>query len=323
MDMNFIFFVLAVFIAVVLLVEGLYVSWSASRGPEAKRVARRLRVMTGGDGEGNGISIRKKRELSGLPALQQLLARLPVSRDIDELLAQAGSQKNVGQFFLLTLAFGAAGLLASFFGLPGWAVLAACALLAALPWLYFRRKRTKRLALIEAQLPEALDLMTRALRAGHALPAAIQMVTTEMNDPIAGEFRIVFDEINFGIPMHDALNNLARRIPGTDVGYFVVAVLIQRETGGDLTELLGNIAAIVRERLKLLGQVRALSAEGRLSAWILSLMPFVLTGIMNLLNPKFMNVLWTDPGGQRIVAGMMVMMVFGILWMRKIIRIRV
>ncbi|MDO9216573.1 MAG: type II secretion system F family protein, partial [Lacisediminimonas sp.] len=285
--------------------------------------ARRLRVMTGGDFEANGISIRKKRELSGLPALQKLLARLPVSRDIDQLLAQADSQKNVGQFFLLTLAFGAAGLLASLFRLPVWAVLAACALLAALPWLYFRRKRSRRLALIEAQLPDALDLMTRALRAGPALPAAIQMGTPEMNDPIAGEFRIVFDEINFGIPMHDALNNLARRIPGTDVGYFVVAVLIQRETGGDLTELLGNIAAIVRERLKLMGQVRALSAEGRLSAWILSLMPFVLTAIMNLLNPKFMSVLWTDPGGQRIVGGMMVMMVFGILWMRKIIRIRV
>jgi len=166
-------------------------------------------------------------------------------------------------------------------------------------------------------------LLSRALRAGHALPSAIQMVGDEMADPIAGEFRIVFDEVNYGVSMQDALNNLSARVPGTDVGYFVVAVLIQRETGGNLTELLGNIATIVRERLKLFGQVRVLSAEGRLSAWILTLLPFVLAAMLNFIHPEFMKVLWTDPVGRNLLAGMAVFMLLGIFWMRKVIRIRV
>src|SRR5207245_2988014 len=130
--------------------------------------------------------------------------------------------------------------------------------------------RQRRLRRIDEQLPDALDLLSRALLAGHAFPSAIQMVADEISEPIAGEFRIVFDEVNYGVSMPDALNNLSARIPGTDVGYFVVAVLIQRETGGNLTELLGNIATIVRERLKLFGRIKVFSAEGRLSAWILS-----------------------------------------------------
>jgi tight adherence protein B len=149
------------------------------------------------------------------------------------------------------------------------------------------------------------------------------MVGEEAQDPIAGEFRIVHDEINFGVAVPTALTNLANRVPSPDMRYFVIAVLIQRETGGNLTELLGNISSLIRERLKLLGKVRVLSAEGRMSAWILCALPFALAGVINIVHPKFMAVLWTDPMGLNMIYAALVMMVLGALWMRKIIRIRV
>jgi tight adherence protein B len=149
------------------------------------------------------------------------------------------------------------------------------------------------------------------------------MVGEEAQDPIAGEFRTVHDEINFGVAVPAALTNLANRVPSPDMRHFVIAVLIQRETGGNLTELLANISALIRERLKLLLKIRVLSAEGRLSALILCILPFALAGVINVVNPAFMAVLWTDPIGLQMIYAALVMMVLGALWMRKIIRIRV
>jgi tight adherence protein B len=183
--------------------------------------------------------------------------------------------------------------------------------------------KNRRLTQIDLQLPDALDLLGRALRAGHAFPSALKMVAEEMPEPIAGEFGITFDEVNYGIAMKDALLNLASRVPSRDLSYFVIAVVIQRETGGNLAELLDKIAAMIRARHKLLGQVRVLSAEGKLSAWILCLLPFVLTLVILFINPGFVEVLWTDPVGPMLIAGAAVLMVIGIFWSRKIIRIRV
>ena len=144
-----------------------------------------------------------------------------------------------------------------------------------------------------------------------------------MNEPLAGEFRSVFDEVNFGIAMPDALMNLATRVPSTDLRYFVIAVLIQRETGGNLSELLTSISAIIRDRIKLLGQVRVLSAEGKMSAWVLSLLPFGAGLMIQLTNPEFLEVLYTDPGGRKMLAVAGGMMLLGILIMRRVVRIRV
>jgi tight adherence protein B len=149
------------------------------------------------------------------------------------------------------------------------------------------------------------------------------MVGEEMADPVAGEFRIVHDEVNFGVALQQALTNLSERIPLTDLRYFIVSVLIQRESGGNLTEVLGNLSRLIRERLKLLSKVRVLSSEGRLSAWILGLMPFALAAVMNLLNPDFMSPLWNDPIGISIIKYMLTLMFFGVLILRKIIKIRV
>lgn len=325
MDYLFLFFAVAIFIAVILLIEGVYVTWNSSRGPEAKRITRRLQIMSGaGDDRRPDISIRKKRVLSETPGLQRVLQGMPRAHALDRLLDQSGLKLNVARFLLASLACGC-GVLSVLLFFPIAVIVAALLGIAAMgiPLLFVIRTRHKRLIRIEEQLPDALDLMSRALRAGHALPSALQMIGDEMADPIAGEFRIVFDEVNFGVSMQDALSNLARRVPDSDVGYFVVAVLIQRETGGNLTELLGNIATIVRDRLKLFGHIRTLSAEGRLSAWILGLLPFVMVALLNIVNPKFMQVLWTDPAGIKVVGGMLVMMAIGVVWMRAVIRIRV
>lgn len=324
MDIFFLMFVVAVFIAVILMIEGLYTTWNSTRGPEAKRIARRLQTMADGSGHRDVITIRKQRALSQSEGLERLLRRVPYIDTLDRLLQQAGAEYDAGKFLLVSLGCGLAGLIAGLL-LPVPAVVSVGTAMAAavVPMLLVTRRRRLRLRRIEEQLPDALDLMGRALRAGHALPVAIEMVGKEMAEPLAGEFRTVFDEVNFGVSMQDALNALASRVPGTDVGYFVVAVLIQRETGGNLTELLNNIAMIVRARFKLYGQVRTLSAEGRLSAWILGILPFALTGLLNLINPRFMTVLWTEPAGTKMIGGMLVLMAIGIVWMRSVIRIRV
>jgi len=318
-------FILLAFIALVLLLEGLYLTWNAYKGPEAKKIERRLRAMSAGGSGGAEASILKQRLLSEAPTLQRWLLGLPRIGELDKLLQQSGSTWSVTVFAVITLIVGiGAFVLAGFVPLLHWVF---CVLIAvgagALPLLYVLRKRRKRMHQIEQQLPDALDLISRALKAGHAFPSGLQMVSEEAKDPIAGEFRIVHDEINFGVAVPTALMNLANRVPSTDMRYFIIAVLIQRETGGNLTELLGNISTLIRERLKLLGKVRVLSAEGRLSAWILCALPFVLAGVINVIHPKFMAVLWTDPMGLKMIYAALVMMMLGALWMRKIIRIRV
>ena len=151
----------------------------------------------------------------------------------------------------------------------------------------------------------------------------MQIVGSESSEPLASEFRIAFDEVNYGVPIQDALTNLAKRVPLTDLRFFVIAVGIQRETGGNLSELLGTLAAMMRARFKLLGTIRVLSAEGRLSAWILTFLPFVLLAAIYAINPKFMSVLWTDPAGLKAVYFGITFMIVGMFWMWRIIKIRI
>jgi tight adherence protein B len=227
-------------------------------------------------------------------------------------------------FIGLTFALALAGFfIGQFLALHLVVSIALLALMGSLPYFYLRYLKEKRLKKFDEQMPDALDLIGRGIRSGHALPSAIKMVADEMANPISEEFRIAFDEVNYGFSMQEALTNLATRVPSTDLHYFVVAVLIQRETGGNLAELLGNISALIRARHKLYGTIRVLSAEGKLSAWILTLLPIVLALVINLINPGFMQVLWKDEAGIKMVIGIVIMMMLGILWMRKIIKIRV
>jgi tight adherence protein B len=323
MDSLYFLFATLIFVAVVLLIEGAYLLWNSAKGPEAERLTRRVRVMSAGH-SGKAVSIAKKRVLSSNPVIVQLLQAMPRVAALDRLLLQSGKEWTVGQFIAISLgvAVGAFAVTA-WFAVPFMLQVVLAVLAGLIPLQLVTRARAKRLHRIEIQLPDALDLMSRALRAGHAFPTALKMVGDEMKDPLAREFATAFDEVNFGVSMQDALMNLANRVPSTDLRYFVIAVLIQRDTGGNLSELLDSIGKIIRDRIKLLGQVRVLSAEGKMSAWVLSLLPFGAAAMIHLTNPKFLEVLFTDPFGQKMIAGALFMMVLGVLAMRKIIRIRV
>jgi tight adherence protein B len=195
--------------------------------------------------------------------------------------------------------------------------------LAGLPLLRLTWLRKRRVNKIGAQLPDALDMISRALRAGHAFPAALAMVGEQAQEPIASEFKATFDEINFGLSTQTALLNLATRAPIADLRYFVLAVVIQLETGGNLAELLSMLAELIRERFKLYGRIRVLAAEGKLSAYILTALPFFVGGMIQIVNPGYLSVLFTDPVGVRLVITAIVMMVLGCLVMWRIIDFRV
>ena len=195
--------------------------------------------------------------------------------------------------------------------------------IASTPLLWLSRQASQRSKAFGDKLPETLDYISRALRAGHSLTSAIGMVGKEFPDPIGHEFKTVFDEIGFGIPFKDAIGQLAERVQSNDLNFFLIALMIHHETGGNLTELLDGLAKTMRERFKLRGKVRTLSSEGRSSAWVLGSMPFVLTGILSLINPGYISVLWTTSMGQTLILIGAVLMTIGFFLLNRMSQIKV
>lgn len=324
MDMFMTGFAVLLFAAVILAIEGSWLWWSGSHGGGARRIARRLRLMGGATGGTEQLSILKQRRYATAPALERVLRRIPQLAALDRLLLQAGLAWTVAQFLGVSASALLAGLLLpQLWDLPTPAALAALAAGGLLPGGLLLRARAARLKKIEQQLPEAADFLGRALRAGHSFANVLQMAGEEMPDPIAAEFRFAHREINYGVPMNEALHNLATRVPLTDLRYLVIAVLIQRESGGNLAEILGSISRLIRARLKLLGQVRVMSAEGRMSAWILGLLPIGVLLVMTVVNPEYVRPLWHDPTGVRLMWYAAGISALGVCWMRSLIRIRV
>ena len=205
-----------------------------------------------------------------------------------------------------------------------WALaLAAGLFTAAMPTAYLKHLEKDRRQLFENQLPEALDFMTRALRAGHGLTVALGMVGDELPAPVGSEFKTTFDHINLGMSFDEALGDLAERIQSSDLNFLVIALTIQRKTGGNLAELLSTLSGTVRERIKLKGKIRVLASEGKLSGVMIGALPFVLGLILSFVNPVYMATLWTTPAGQKLVLAGLVMMMLGALWMWKIVQIKV
>lgn len=325
MDAVFYTFTVMLFAAVILLIEGAYLWWSGTHGGGAQRITRRLRLMSGGvAGERESVSILKQRRYSSSAWLDTFLHRRRLANAIDRALVQSGLRWSVAQFIGASLG---GMLLAALLLIMRPVPLAAKVIIALgfmlVPYILVLRARSKRLIKIEEQLPEAADFLARAMRAGHSFTNVLQMVGSELPEPLSGEFRAAHEEINYGVPMNEALYNLADRIPLTDLRYLVIAVVIQRESGGNLAEILSNISHIIRERLKLIGKVRVLSAEGRMSAWILGLMPFCVMAFMAIVNPRYVSVLWTDPTGVKMLWYGAGMILIGVLWIRRVIHIRV
>ena len=322
---TFLIILLLVFIAVLLLLEGAYLLWKSYKGPKAKKIETRLRALSASRDNSQQTQLLKRRMLSEVPAIERFLLSIAKAQRLDKFILQAGLDWTVSRLLLTCAAFGVIVFMIMFYAAHQSLLLSGLvgAVFAAAPLLYVSYQRSGRMGRFERQLPEALDLITRALRSGHAFSSALQMVGEEMAEPIAGEFRIVHDEVNFGVALQQALTNLSERVPLTDLRYFIVSVLIQRESGGNLTEVLGNLSRLIRERLKLMAKVKVLSSEGRLSAWILGIMPFALAGVMYLVNPEFMSPLWKDPIGISIVKYMLILMAVGVFVLTRIVKIRV
>src|SRR3569832_367931 len=314
-----------VFIAVMLLLESLYLMWASRKGAGAEKIKKRLQLLSTSFDRSRPPPAPPPRRPRAAPAPARPPPGPPRPHSLHRLINQAGLNWTVSRLLLSSAATGVIGYVAvtAFAYQPMWVGAMIGAGAATAPFLYVQTMRKRRLAKIQQQLPEAIDLMVSALRSGHAFSSGLQMIGEEMSEPAGGEFRIVHDEINFGVSLQQALTNLSERVPITDLRYFVVAVLIQRESGGNLTEVLGNLSRLIRDRLKLVAKVKVLSSDGRLSAWVLGVMPFALAAVMNIFNPGFMSPLWKDPIGIAIIQYMLSLMVIGVLILRKIIRFRV
>lgn len=253
--------------------------------------------------------------------IERLIPQLP---NLQRLFDQADCKMQPNQFWLMSggLAL-TGGVLPLVVRMPWFLSVVSAPLFACFPLLYVCFLRRRRLNKFAAQLCEALELVARALRAGHSLAAAMHTVAEEMPAPISREFGRVYEEQNLGISIEQAMRNLADRVPNLDLKFFVTAVIIQRQTGGDLAEILDKIGYLIRERFKILGMVKALTGEGRISGVILIALPFVLLVVMMQLNYKYTSLLWTDPRGRMMAAGGLVMMLIGALVIKKIVNIKV
>lgn len=312
-----------VFIAAFLLVQSFLVPAFGENRQAQKRLKKRLQAISA-EGERGEISLVRRKYLRKLSPLERALEALPGMERVQQLVEQAGRETPAYRVVLYSVCLGGIAGVAGFFLLPQPLLGVPLGLgVAAWPFLSLSRARSRRLASFEEQLPDALIVMARALRAGHPFSDAMHLVAEEMAEPIAGEFRTTFMEINYGGDVRGAMLGLLRRVQSVTVMIFVTSVLIQKETGGNLAELLDGLAAVVRDRFRFHRKVRTLSAQGRMAAWILSLLPFVLAGVLSLVSPKFLPMLTQDPIGRQLVVGAFVMIVIGILWMRKIVRIEV
>lgn len=266
-----------------------------------------------------------KRAMEGpLPALDRLAARTSRGSALARLIEQAGLKVSVSTIVVVSVGLACTfGVLVGLFVKQWWAPALAAGVGLVLPMLFLRVKRGKRLHRFEEQFPEALDLLSRAIRAGHAFTTAMGMVADEAMDPVGPEFKKTFDEQNYGLPLKEAMNGMTIRVPTMDVRFFVTAVLIQRETGGNLSEILDNLAHVVRERFKILRQVRVYTAHGRLTGYVLMALPAALAIALGFINPEHMNLLFRERMGQMMLTGAIAMQVLGYLWIRKVVKIEV
>jgi tight adherence protein B len=295
------------------------------------RLARRrldqrlLDLAAPGDPAGADDESVVKRLIEGpLPALNRIVLRTSVGLSLRKLIEQSGVRTTPSAFVIMTvfMAAGAWLMVTVLWPLPFLSVGAAL-LAGAGPITFLLNRRSARLYKFEEHFPEALDLISRALRAGHAFQTSMGMVAEEMKAPVGPEFKKTFDQQNFGLPLRDALNQMTERVPVLDVRFFVTAVLIQRDTGGNLSEILDNLAHVIRERFKIRRQIRVHTAHGRFTAFVLLSLPPGLAIALSLINPEHMKLLFEDHIGQMALMIAVVMQAFGFFWISRIIKIEV
>ncbi|RPI19668.1 MAG: type II secretion system F family protein [Acidobacteriales bacterium] len=300
--------------------------WGVLEAQRKKKVVGMLETVAGQTTLADTTILKESGTEAG-SFVDQLVSQMDVAAKLQGKLQQAGLDWSVGKLLALMGAAGIAGALLGFRFKPLIIQSLSCAVVAVatsfLPYFYVGRRRSKRMNMFEEQFPEALDFLARAMRAGHAFSVSLEMLADESSEPLAREFRQVFNEQNLGAPVEVALQNLGKRMPLLDVNFFVSAVMLQKETGGNLSEILVKLAYVIRERFKLKGQVRAASAHGRITGLILTLMPVVLMFALLVVAPGYLQGMAKDSDGKWLIVGAILGQLVGYFFIRKIINIKV
>jgi len=271
-----------------------------------------------------GEDLLKEQALSNVPWLNDLLKQVPLMVKLQQYKSQSGKKWLVAQFLFVTILVAVVAFWAATFWFPQWFLdtLVGCAA-GGVPFLVLYQARSRRLNRFEELLADAIDLMSRGLRAGHTVPSAVAMVAEESPEPVASEFRRTYEENSFGLPFREAILHLAQRVPLPDVRFLVMAVVVQRETGGNLADVLEKTTYVMRQRFRLKRQVKVYTAQGRMTAYILSSLPVGCFLLLSIINPTYEKALYTDPLGVKVIIVGIVMMIIGILLIRRIIRIKI
>lgn len=317
-------FLILLFALLFLLVLGLALS-SDNREDRMQILRERLELVERAGEREERVSLALLRDdlLSEIPALNRWLQNVGRGKALQAWLRQAAIATRPGKFVLLAAACGVACAAMAVPLAPWYGVPLAAAAGAAVPFAWARRQRTRRLAQFQLQLPEAIDLLTRASRAGHPPSAALELIATEMPEPIAGEFRQLFDQQRFGLPLRDCLLNMAERIPLMDVRFLATAMIMQRESGGNLAEILDKLSHLIRERVKIHRQVKTHTAQGRMTLWVLmGLAPALLAALL-FLNRAFVLPMFTNPMGQLMLAVGAGLQIIGLFLLQRIVKIEV
>ncbi len=313
-----------VFVAVALLSQGLIVPVFGESRQMRRKLQSRLGEIEAESGEEALSSLLREKYMRNLSPIERQLESLPAMQYLARVIAQGGHEYLAYRVVIVSIVLGIAAAVVAWLNSRSL-LFAAMGLTsgAALPLIKIFRDRTARIMRFEEQLPDAIDMVKRALRAGHPFSGAIKLVADEMDDPVAGEFGTTFADINYGNDTRRAMLGLLQRVPSVTVMALVTSILVQRETGGNLAEILERIAAVIRGRFKLQRKVKTLSAEGRLSAWILALVPLVLFAVIWVTTPDYLPTLLEDEAGQKMVIYAVVSGVIGIFWVQRVIRIEV
>jgi tight adherence protein B len=316
------FIATAIAIAVFCIIEGLFLFLKAKSTPEIKRIKKQLKEISN-QSRAEVSLMGQTRPLSNVPWLNKFLSRVPLAIKMDNFLVQTGTSYPLAVFLLVSVILALCGsLLLSMISrsFPGPVLGLA---LGLVPFFVLRNMKERRLKKFEEQLPDALGMIARSLRAGHALAGGLEMVGQEFPEPLGPEFTRMVNQINFGVGVEQALRNLAMRIDSPDIKFLVVSVIIQRESGGNLSDIIDTIGRLIRERFVLRGKIRTLAAEGKLSAIILFALPIVIATALFMFNPEYIDVLVSDPLGRVLLFSAIMMMTFGMMVVKKMINIKV
>ena len=317
-------FVIMIFVAVFLLAQGLVVPAFGESAQARKRLKKRLEKIDLNDGQESYQSLLRTKYLRKLSPVERYLESIPALESLAKLIEQSGHSILAYRLVAISLAL---GVTASYLS---WVMVrmpivtvGATIVAAAIPFIKIRRDRAARIARFEEQLPDAIDIMKRALKAGHPFTSTLKLVATDMDKPIAEEFEMTFNDISYGSDVRRAMLTLLSRVPSVTVMALVTSILVQKETGGNLAEVLEQIAKVIRGRFRFQRKVKTLTAEGRMSAWVLALIPLLLFATIWVTTPDYLPVLVEDPRGHGMIVYGCISGVIGIAWIRRIIRIEV